>query len=305
MKKLIASILFTAFATASAHADATRAPSELEMAARWLVQINEGQLFPAPDSLRRDDNGVTRCHELVAYARSQGATAFQSRYFEDLGGTQQGEDTRWTIPAARGEELCREAAYYAEVVLKELPAFKEILVWTSFGALTASQNEPAYFKQYEALPDQCDAAVDRMLAAKIPPTTPFPFGTGIKTVADLKPNLCNVARENFKKYPAWWKQEQTASRAPYEKAGLKGDKLELVMTYDGNIYLPGGSSTDNLKKLVASSTLFTWMVSDPDGAGYVVHTVRKHVFKGNKLVKTAEKNVRLPKGQEPSGKAFR
>lgn len=67
----------------------------------------------------------------------------------------------------------------------------------------------------------------------------------------------------------------------------------------------GGSAPDDLRKYAKASTMFLWLSSDPDAAGYVTHTVRKFQFKGNTLVKTSDKTYRKKRGEQLGSSAFR
>jgi hypothetical protein len=51
--------------------------------------------------------------------------------------------------------------------------------------------------------------------------------------------------------------------------------------------------------------MFTWSTSDPDDNDYVIHTVRKYLFKGNNLVRTSEKTFRKRRGEELGAAAFK
>jgi hypothetical protein len=99
-----------------------------------------------------------------------------------------------------------------------------------------------------------------------------------------------------------------AARAPYIAVGIDGDKLDLLAHYHGGIYwtLKGGGRTDDPAVLAKTSVLFNYLVGDdPERPGIEIHTVRKHQFKGNKLVKRTEKQYRLVKGSERKASWFK
>lgn len=89
-----------------------------------------------------------------------------------------------------------------------------------------------------------------------------------------------------------------AAAAPYKAAGIGGDKLALIVKYDGVEWrLVGGKATDDPATLAKASVLFQWLeADDPDDARYVVHTIRRYKFKANALVDQSEKQYRRKAG---------
>jgi hypothetical protein len=78
---------------------------------------------------------------------------------------------------------------------------------------------------------------------------------------------------------------------PYEKAGLKGDKLQLVADHlDVEFNVPGGETTSEPKKLAAASVLFlAWTGSQTCTNGEPWRLERFQFDKAQKLVKTTDK----------------
>jgi hypothetical protein len=297
---LTASILITASTTAVAE----RAPQPVERAGRWLLELKAGTLTShqsAPDTVTRNASGTTTCYDAIEQARTAGVTKFWvPDSFARIGASPEGDNHYLSLAQAEG--VCRETAFYNDVVLKDLEVFAGVS--TDFEHLAKYDTSISAHELTKKRVDACEPAVDAMLSAGVSPTLPFLFNDKVKVVGDLKAH-CALARDTYKRYLEHAKREQVKEREPYLKAGLKGERLEFVMQYDGYIYLPGGATTDNLKKLATAPALFIWNTSDPDASDYVVHTVRKHVFKGNTLVKTYEKTYRKPRGAKLGGGVFK
>ena len=129
----------------------------------------------------------------------------------------------------------------------------------------------------------------------------MPFAAAEKDVCDALVTSINTAiRRNA--------AAATAVRDKYAKHGAKGEKLELLIRYDGLYwFLPGFKRTDDPAVLAKAKVLFQRLEGD-DPAGddrYVIHTVRKFVFKGAKLKSRTERQFRDVRGSWPPAKAFK
>jgi hypothetical protein len=174
--------------------------------------------------------------------------------------------------------------------------------------MMSGTNDMSYYKTVAEQVDKCDKAVAALLAAKVDPSTLVRFGPSshpAKTVGEIKTNLCDAARERSTSIEKARLEEAAAEREPFLKVGIKDEKLEFVVKNDGGIYLAGKRQSSNPKDLAKASTMFLWTVKDPDIFNYVVNTVYKYVFKGNKLVKESYRTYRLQDGREPPAAAFK
>jgi hypothetical protein len=265
MKKLVVASLVAA--AVPAFAESQPAPLELRETAAKLTE-NKRRIGSRSfaGELERDAHGVTACQASIERARERGATKLFDDSFKPFGAAKTG--TTWELTLGQAEGVCREAAFYKEVVLKDVAVF-------------AGAHEPQHVQR-------CQPALDAMLAAGVAPSLSFVLDDRVKTVGDLKAHCALAAKRS----------------TDYMQAGIKGNRLALVLQY-GNVYLPGGAPTDNLKKLATAPVLFLWTTSDPDANDDVVHTVRKHLFKGNTLVKSCEKTYRTPRGAKLGASVFK
>lgn len=172
MTKLVALLLLAAL-TIPAHAESQSAPPDLQRAAEWLLAVKRGRLVRFDGTaLDRDAAGVTRCQAAIDKVRDDGASLLGADCFDAFGAANH------ELRLGQAESVCREAAFYHEVVLKDLALFQ---------ALAARPSA--------ALVDRCTAAVDAMRAAKVSAALPFPLTRDVATVGDLEPTLCWKARE--------------------------------------------------------------------------------------------------------------
>jgi hypothetical protein len=141
-----------------------------------------------------------------------------------------------------------------------------------------------------------------LAAAKVTPTLELTISGMARnvtvTVGELKAKVCDPVGPAAQKYNISVAEKNKASEERFTKYGVKGDKLALLKEEWGFLYLTGGDAPDDVKKYATASVFFKWTTSDADAAGFVTHTVRKHVFNGNTLVKTSEKSYRKRKGEK-------
>ena len=147
------------------------------------------------------------------------------------------------------------------------------------------------------LADQCRAAWERAKQAGVPDDLPTTMDVA-KTFREVRGKVCDGLDKATNNLAKNISAATEAVRKKYEAAGITGKKLELMIQYDGVYWrLPGGGRTDDPKKLGAASVLFQWLEGeDRDDPRYVIHTIRKYRFKGDKLLGTSEKTYRRKKG---------
>lgn len=94
-------------------------------------------------------------------------------------------------------------------------------------------------------------------------------------------------------------------RAKWEAAGVRGDKLDLMVRTDGFRWrLPGGEQTDDPVKIAAAPVLFQWLVTqDPADAAFEIHTIRAYRFIRGALSIT-DRTLHIAVGDDP-GDVFR
>jgi hypothetical protein len=126
--------------------------------------------------------------------------------------------------------------------------------------------------------------------------------SGRLSLADFDAKVCDVLATVMPPFVtearAKLAANTVAAAAPYRAAGIAGDKLALIVKYDGVEWrLVGGKVTDDPATLAKASVLFQWLeADDPDDARYVVHTIRRYKFKGDALVNQSEKQYRRKAG---------
>ena len=249
------------------------------------------------------------CAEAVAELRSSGAKTARSTEasLADFGAVKV-DDYYYEITAEQASRLCSEAAALDQV-LADYKVFSRTIGVGRYLTLEMMPSD-SYVAGALEMADECDKAVDRLLAANIPTTFPYEMTTHqdvvvAKTVGDLKSGVCNALRVAAKQFTKAAEAALEKVRAEYRKYGMAADKLDLMVTDGGNFYLPGGSAPSDLRKYAKASAWFMVLTTDPDAANDVVHTVRKFHFKGNKLLKTTEKQYRRPKGVDVPRAAFK
>lgn len=159
---------------------------------------------------------------------------------------------------------------------------------------------PAERKQAaHELASQCRAAWDRAKAAGVPADLPTTLEVA-KTFGEVRAKICDGLDKATSNLAEGISAANEAIRKKYAAAGIAGKKLDLMVQYDGVYWrLPGGKRTDDPKKLAAAPVLFQWLEGeDRDDPRYVIHTIRKYRFKGDKLLGTTEKTYRRKKGAD-------
>jgi hypothetical protein len=99
--------------------------------------------------------------------------------------------------------------------------------------------------------------------------------------------MCEALDKAAEIYDAEWKVASKTFEKPFVEAGFTADKLEYLVYYGPEIdgwYVKGCKEPKNLKALKKANAWFQWF-TDSDG----IITIRKYWWKGDKLVKTTEK----------------
>lgn len=240
-------------------------------------------------------NKASACKDAVAAARKAGATTLENGNFNKIGGKPSAHDnTSYVVSIDRAEAVCDEYALY-EQVAPHAGEFSDAL--SKISLLTPEMSPgPDFVKAAFAEATACTKTVEQLLAAKVPPTFALQLGGTAYTLGEIKVKVCVAETEAAARYSKEAAAAQRRAEARYAKLGITGDKMHLMMEYEGSLFLPGGASSSDLRKYAAASVMFVWTTSDPDGEDMVTHTVRRYQFTGNKLVKTTSQEYRRPKG---------
>jgi hypothetical protein len=241
------------------------------------------------------------CTDAVDRARKARLTKLVHPDYIRIGGARTKEnDSQYEITLERADQLCAEyAQWYA--VGRNYDLLQRIKL--RMGTLDAAP-APSVLQAMVEMGNTCSKAVDEMVAAGVPPTFAFNLDGKPYTVADLKPKICDAVIIAVNQHIKDSAAAQQKDEERFTKVGIKGDKLALMVRYDGGVFLAGGGEDPTFKKYAPASLLFVWLQSDADAAGYVVHTIRRYKFAGNKLLGTTEKTYRKHKGERP-GNVFR
>ncbi|HEY5922120.1 MAG TPA: hypothetical protein VIV11_10640 [Kofleriaceae bacterium] len=155
-------------------------------------------------------------------------------------------------------------------------------------------------------PAACKATVDAARAHD----PKMKAGRDQLSLDDYAKKVCDVLAVETPKWLALAKEtfakRLDEAKAPFVAAGITGDKLDTLISHHGVSWrLPGGSRTDDPKKLASASVLYLWLEGDNPNAPGKIHTVRRFQFKGNKLTKKTEQKYPLKPGQEPKNSWYR
>jgi hypothetical protein len=278
-----------------------RADDDPANKARWTVVYYMRQIATMKEESGRYDPKFTvaACSADIAAARKAGVTKLADSEYQHIGGTPAGGSYEITLD--RADKLCAEFGPY-EAVGKRVAVFGDAKQMTF---ILKNESSAEYAAAGLKQADKCRAAVDEIVAAKVPATFAVKFGANdVVTVGELKAKVCDALTTAASKYAKKLDDAEKARTEKFTKFGIAGDRLELFKRSWGFLFLAGGASSDDIKKYAAATLIFEWTSSDPDGANMVTHTVRRYQFSGNKLAGTTEKTYRKPKG-ESLGNVFR
>jgi hypothetical protein len=129
----------------------------------------------------------------------------------------------------------------------------------------------------------CLSEVDAAIADGVPADLSVPMSGATTTLAKARVEVCQAVIDEARKFDAAGEAMKKAAyeriAAPYRKLGVKGDRLELFVTYDATPFYGKGCTAEihDIKKLVKAKVLFHWLING-DGT----HTIRKYKIKGNR-----------------------
>jgi hypothetical protein len=92
----------------------------------------------------------------------------------------------------------------------------------------------------------------------------------------------------------------------FDDAGLRGDKLDLYKRHNYHYFrLAGGKKPADLKQFARAKVIFHWFEDRTSDWPYVIHTITRYKFKGDKLVGESTQRYTRRRDQELPRKAFR
>jgi hypothetical protein len=238
------------------------------------------------DRISKGSDGA-KCKAIVDKAKAAGTAGFKDSSYKQL-----------SIDEAA--KLCEEYDWHAKLRAHSAEWQR---IFGDMRLLTPDMAPgPDFVKNDLALAQQCTKAADELLAAGVPPDLSFhPDRKLTMTVGEIKPKICDALTKAAGQFTKDMADVKKKAAERYTKVGIAGDKLDLMLKYEGSLFLAGGDAPDDMKRYAAASALFVWTTSDPDAADYVVHTVRKYSFSGNKLNGTSEKTYRKKRGEKLGG----
>lgn len=199
------------------------------------------------------------------------------------------------------ETLCKDIEH-AALAHEAATAAADTYNWNTSIGFMPGHFSAANLPRLKKSAEDCIAKTDRALTEGAPATLVAEFGRRNVEIAlgDFKTKICKPLSDMIEKYgadPEGMQRARWEEKAkPYRAVGIKGDRLDLLVDHiDYAMYAVGGRELTTPKQLKAAKIIFE-MLSNDDG-----WTVRRYVFKGNKLVSTTSKSYLL----KPGAKAFR
>ena len=206
-------------------------------------------------------------------------------------GSTKDENGDMYITGAQARTLC---ASYAKAYAHEMAESVTTAVFNDAGIFT--RNEPNMTEgEAQSMGDlgkACDDAVDAALAAGLPATEMIEskrFGLPAIALGDIKAKYCQPAidwsTKRVAEVKAGDKAKQDAIAAVYKKAGIKGKRLELFVSFgvpeDAGFFLAGCESyATTAPAMKKAKKLFVWLEGS-DG-----YTIRTFTFHGDDYVET-------------------
>lgn len=278
---LIATVLF---APALAHA----APDVGDL--EYALQANASQIFDYAG--RPDETRIDNCLDAYAQLHAKGVPDTDTvtvPYDHDKNPL-----TKGTYTIAHVREYCakQQAAYTEQAAADEARgklgrAAESVLQQ----AKDIDDHPEADLKLMDRYVADCVAAVDAARAAGMPDDLAIEVSDNGEdypwkgTLGAMKHDVCDRGTETAKK-------GYEKRFGPFIKAGMKNDKLAMVMeSFGGELFeIPGGESTMDPAKLMKANVWFDGSVGDECAPGKKTETIHRYQFdKDQKVVKTTNK----------------
>jgi hypothetical protein len=217
-------------------------------------------------------------------------------------------DDRYTIAGCadlmKDDAFCTEFAKWHRVAEAQRALFDaEQWNWWLTQIDVASNHEENQEKLV-ASAENCTKEMERLLSDGLATDVSVMVGQPQRAVslAHAKDEICaplaKVAKGFAKQVSAEREKRLAAIAAPYKKAGITGDRLDLCIHYDNAVFRGiGGNELSSPAQIKRAGVLFVTLGPSSDDGTY---TVTKYVFKGDKLVSSLDAQYIL----KPGSKAY-
>jgi hypothetical protein len=249
-----------------------------------------------------------RCQAAIERGRSLGLVdddPLRDPSFEHAPNGRSAGGYHYEIRFGQAPELC--SAYVAAArpgvlqadAAKALEPFASSLLWMQ--NVAPGQGGADALEALKKAAAGCHVAVERVVAAGARLDGKVVVRGVERTLEKARQDICGTLAADVPGYVARHDEAVRARReqvmAPYRAAGIAGEKLELIITYDGVFWRGiGGDIVADPGKISRADVLFQWL-EDRDGS----HVIRRYQFSGNKLVRKTEKTYLV----RPGSDAFR
>jgi len=147
----------------------------------------------------------------------------------------------------------------------------------------------------------CSQQVANLIAHDYPRSATLPLTHGEATLGDADAKICQALAKNADGWDSRAKQfyaaRNDATLEPYRKAGVSGDKLELVNDLGKQLIGPGhAEATPSI--VAGASVLFSVRDEGPRPDGGHDWTIVRYAFSGNKQIAVTEKGYHAHPGPD-------
>jgi hypothetical protein len=263
----------------------------------WLGAWADRATRMLEDPVRyRPEDSAAACDAAIAKARADGITDTQRVASYNFKGHPNAQPVErrmvWSLTLVDVTSYC-DAIRVVEAFAQERPIFDDAARALDFyqdaDNVQAEAVGAEKIADVHALAEQCRTAWDQLHALGVPDSLPA-GGRISHEFGALRRAVCEPLDAAVDAYAAQAKQSADALRAKWERVGLAGERLKVMMDYDAIYwYLPGGQRTDDAKRLARAKVTFQWWTGTDHATGLPTHTIRKYRWKGNKLAAVTER----------------
>ena len=268
-----------------------------------LGKMNDGSWDPG-----RVPPDPAKCTAAIAWARENGLEdedRLSDSRFEGAPGATKSGNSNPAIRLADAPALCAAYAKTSRGLVAQFEAARALAPYVSqltwMANVTPGQGGDAPVQNLAKAGEECRAAVDRAVAAGARLDGKLVVKEVEKTLEQARRDVCEAlatqAPEYIARHREATREKREKAMAPYRAAGISGQKLELMIQYDGVYWRGvGGNTVTDPRDLAKAQVLFHWLEA-ADGT----QVVRRYQFAGQKLLRTSEKTYR----RQPGSDAFR
>jgi hypothetical protein len=268
-------------------ATASTAQADTRFTASWYTDVT-AEMHRNPSANQHSDN-PDDCYEDVLAAKAAGDAP------DTVVGAIKGKKV--TL-AEMGDLVCKphQRAHHFTEVFQAIKKAHEANVWLT--QIEMSSNHPENQAMLEKTAKECAAAADRGVQLGF---GDLEFRDGI-FIDQTKEKVCEPLAKAAKSFAADVENAANAAleeaKAPFKKAGIKGDKLHICASYADRTFRGKGGAELSPAQVKKSNLLFFW--SGPDSSSGLYY-LQRYAFKGDKLVGQSEVKLIRP----PVAKDFR